>query len=138
MMAGGAPPLSYAQDGGASGEWPYFGADKAFTRYSSLAQIDRDNVGRQEAHRVDVGRFGRQQIRCRATEIDGVVHARSPRAVDPLVGPPLVKDRHRLRPRVRVRALRDEHLDERETSELGRIFTSERDDDIAEMPLRRT
>ena len=27
-----------------AGEWSYFGADKAFTRYSPLDQIDRDNV----------------------------------------------------------------------------------------------
>ena len=26
------------------GEWPYFGGDKAFTRYSPLAQIDRHNI----------------------------------------------------------------------------------------------
>ena len=30
------------------GEWPYFGSDKAFTRYSPLDQINRDNVEQLE------------------------------------------------------------------------------------------
>ena len=35
-----------AQQGGgtAAGEWPYYGGDKSFARYSPLDQIDRDNV----------------------------------------------------------------------------------------------
>ena len=33
-----------AQDGTAAGEWPYYGGDRAFTRYSPLDQIDADTV----------------------------------------------------------------------------------------------
>ena len=33
------------QERAAPGEWRYFGGDQAFTRYSPLDQIDRDNVG---------------------------------------------------------------------------------------------
>ncbi len=36
------PAMAGAQE--PTGEWSYFGADKAFTRYSPLDQIDRDNV----------------------------------------------------------------------------------------------
>ena len=36
------PAMAGAQE--PAGEWSYFGADKAFTRYSPLDQIDRDNV----------------------------------------------------------------------------------------------
>ena len=38
-----APAMAGAQE--PADEWSYFGADKAFTRYSPLDQIDRDNVG---------------------------------------------------------------------------------------------
>ena len=31
-----------------TGEWHYFGSDQAFTRYSPLDQIDRDNVHQLE------------------------------------------------------------------------------------------
>ncbi len=44
VMVGGGVPFSGAPDDRAPGEWPYFGGDKAFTRYSPLAQINRDNV----------------------------------------------------------------------------------------------
>ena len=37
-----APAMAGAQE--PADEWSYFGADKAFTRYSPLDQIDRDNV----------------------------------------------------------------------------------------------
>ena len=37
-----APVMVGAQE--LAGEWSYFGGDKAFTRYSPLDQIDRDNV----------------------------------------------------------------------------------------------
>src|SRR5580704_9095332 len=33
-----------AQQGAMSGEWRSYGGDKAFTRYSPLGQINRDNV----------------------------------------------------------------------------------------------
>jgi len=33
-----------AQSQARQGEWRYFGGDKAFTRYSPLDQINRDNV----------------------------------------------------------------------------------------------
>ena len=36
--------VAYAQAQEVHGEWRYFGSDKAFTRYSPLEQIDRDNV----------------------------------------------------------------------------------------------
>jgi quinoprotein glucose dehydrogenase len=37
-----------AQQGRPEHEWRYYGSDKAFTRYSALDQIDRDNVERLE------------------------------------------------------------------------------------------
>ncbi len=43
-IVGGGPIALHAEDDRAPGEWPYFGGDKAFTRYSPLEQINRDNV----------------------------------------------------------------------------------------------
>jgi glucose dehydrogenase len=38
--------LSLAAQGPVPGEWPYWGADRAFTRYSALDQVTAENVGR--------------------------------------------------------------------------------------------
>ena len=44
-LAGLATVAGSAQDGETpSGEWPYFGGTRAFTRYAPLDQIDRRNV----------------------------------------------------------------------------------------------
>ncbi len=43
---GAVMPVSLRAQAG--GEWPYFGGDHAFTRYSPLEQIDRSNVDRLE------------------------------------------------------------------------------------------
>jgi glucose dehydrogenase len=39
-----AAAVAQSQGRGASGEWRYYGGNKAFTRYSPLDQINRDNV----------------------------------------------------------------------------------------------
>jgi quinoprotein glucose dehydrogenase len=44
----GAPAGLNAQHGAVGGEWRAYSADEGSTRYSSLAQIDRDNVARLE------------------------------------------------------------------------------------------
>ncbi len=47
-MAGGlalSGLLAAGEDGGSQGEWRTFGGGKSFQRYSSLDQVNRDNVG---------------------------------------------------------------------------------------------
>ncbi len=43
LMASVLAPPAAAQHGAADGEWRHFGGDSGSTRYSALAQIDRDN-----------------------------------------------------------------------------------------------
>src|SRR5271167_4311397 len=43
-LLGSMIAIAGAQPKPASGEWPSYGGDKGFTRYSPLAQINRDNV----------------------------------------------------------------------------------------------
>src|SRR5438093_710617 len=43
-LVAGTAVLIRSQDRALSSEWRYFGGDKAFTRYSPLAQINRTNV----------------------------------------------------------------------------------------------
>ncbi len=48
-LVGGAGALGLGAQGETeNGEWPYYGGDRAFTRYSPLDQIDRNNVDELE------------------------------------------------------------------------------------------
>src|SRR5215813_10552939 len=61
----GAGAVIQSQRRGPAGEWRYFGGDHAFTRYSPLDQINRNNVRnlkiawRRPATRADAAQGGR-------------------------------------------------------------------------------
>ena len=44
MSVGGVSSLEVESQESAGGDWPYYGGDRSFTRYSPLDQITRDNV----------------------------------------------------------------------------------------------
>ena len=44
MSIGGVSSLEVESQESAGGDWPYYGGDRSFTRYSPLDQITRDNV----------------------------------------------------------------------------------------------
>ena len=66
-----------AQDGARNGEWPAYAADGGSTKYSTLSQVDRDNVGSLEiAWRWQAENFGPEpEFNYRVTPImvDGVL-----------------------------------------------------------------
>ena len=91
----------------------------------------------QHPHRLHVGRLGGQHVRRRPAQVDPIVHERPAGAEDALVGPPLVHDRHRLGPRVRVGAARQQHPHQRQTVELGPVPSGGVDELVRHAALRR-
>lgn len=45
MVFGVGPTITVVQTGVLNGEWRYYGGDLGSTKYLSIDQIDRDNVG---------------------------------------------------------------------------------------------
>ncbi len=76
--AGAAAPELAAQRGATDGDWLHYGGDAGSTKYSSLDQIDADNVGDLEiAWRWAARNFGdRPEFNYRATPlaVDGVLY----------------------------------------------------------------
>ncbi len=72
-------PAVSAQQGAANGEWRHYGGDAGSTRYSPLAQIDRDNVAELEVvWRWKSDNYGpRPEFNYRPTPlmVDGVLYA---------------------------------------------------------------
>jgi len=90
-----APAAAAASAAGASVEWREYGGNIAAQRYSPLAQINRDNVGRLEiAWTFQTGNYGpRPEMRNETTPlmIDGVLYTtvgvtRNVVAIDPKTG----------------------------------------------------
>lgn len=71
---------TYNDDSAAYREWRSYGGDKAHTHYSTLDQINRDNVQQLEVAWVyNAGDAGvRSQIQCNPIIIDGVLYATTP------------------------------------------------------------
>jgi quinoprotein glucose dehydrogenase len=66
-----------AASGPAAADWPHYGGDDQGTRFSTLTQITKDNVGKlQEAWRYDVETGG---LQAQPSIIDGVLYSTTPR-----------------------------------------------------------
>ena len=78
----------------ADGDWPVYLGDKASTHFSTLKQINRNNVHRLQVawtyHSGDAREEGRSQIQCNPLVIDGVLYGTSPQlkllALDAVTG----------------------------------------------------
>ena len=74
----GASPEAESVDGNGYRSWSAYGGDAGQTRYSSLDQINRSNVGRLErAWTFDTGDDG-PTIECNPIVVDGVMYLTSP------------------------------------------------------------
>lgn len=65
-----------------AGDWAVTGGDPGNTRYSALAQIDRENVGRLQVawtyHTGDAPAGGHSEIQATPVVVDGVLYATTP------------------------------------------------------------
>jgi quinoprotein glucose dehydrogenase len=70
-----------SQDLGTRRDWPIYGGDAGAIRYSSLSQINRDNVSQlQTAWTFETGdAFPGSQLECSPLAIDGVLYLTSPK-----------------------------------------------------------
>ena len=107
---------SGAQSGGGYREWEMFGGGPENIHYSTLQQIDRENVNRLEvAWRFDSGdEFPGSEMQCNPIIVDGVLYATTPKlrviALDAATGKlalELRPERGKKRPRQDAQPRRD-------------------------------
>jgi len=75
-------------------DWEHYGGDKTANQYSTLSQINVENVSRLQVawtyHTEDAGEAGSSQIQCNPIIVDGVLYGASPKlklfAVDAATG----------------------------------------------------
>src|SRR3954454_6077019 len=76
LLASASPGAAAAAEGADSADWPNVGNDKGGTRYSTLDQINRDNVGKLKVawtyHTGDAGPA--TTIECTPLVVDGVMY----------------------------------------------------------------
>ena len=94
LLLAAAPLGPVAGLQGADRDWPVYLGDKASTHFSTLEQINRNNVQRLQVawtyHCGDARQDDRSQIQCNPLVIDGVLYGTSPQlkllALDAVTG----------------------------------------------------